>query len=245
MREIVLRAGDAADGEVAQAALDAWAAKRLATFEDAERGLMFGRLDFEAVERALYVGRRWVHDDEGEQVVVNWQAPAAQAVLHGDAAGPAARHAPPPLPRPGAQARRHRRRGARRLDARRRQRRRLPARGARAQPRHAHARHRRDDPGRPVPPDHPRARAAARDPGRAGHREDGRRPPPRLVADLHRAGEERAQPRPRRRAEPDVHGVRLARPSRPRRGKRRAARRRPSSSPASSRRCGTRPTSRG
>jgi DNA helicase IV len=78
MRDIVLRAADAADGEVAQAALDAWAAKRLATFEDAERGLLFGRLDFEAVERALYVGRRWVHDDEGEQIVVNWQAPAAR-----------------------------------------------------------------------------------------------------------------------------------------------------------------------
>ena len=78
MREIVTRAADAADGEVAQAALDAWTAKRLATFEDAERGLLFGRLDFEAVERALYVGRRWVHDDEGEQVVVNWQAPAAR-----------------------------------------------------------------------------------------------------------------------------------------------------------------------
>ncbi|HUH15392.1 MAG TPA: UvrD-helicase domain-containing protein [Gaiellaceae bacterium] len=78
MRETVLRAGDAADGEVAQAALDAWAAKRLATFEDAERGLLFGRLDFEAVERALYVGRRWVHDEEGDQVVVNWQAPAAR-----------------------------------------------------------------------------------------------------------------------------------------------------------------------
>src|SRR5215210_8485602 len=78
MRETVLRAGAAADGEVAQAALDAWAARRLATFEDAERGLMFGRLDFEAVERALYVGRRWVHDESGEQVVVNWQAPAAR-----------------------------------------------------------------------------------------------------------------------------------------------------------------------
>ena len=39
---------------------------------------MFGRLDFEAVARALYVGRRWVHDEEGEQVVVNWQAPAAR-----------------------------------------------------------------------------------------------------------------------------------------------------------------------
>ena len=78
MRETVLRAGATADGEVAQAALDAWAARRLATFEDAERGLMFGRLDFEAVERALYVGRRWVHDESGEQVVVNWQAPAAR-----------------------------------------------------------------------------------------------------------------------------------------------------------------------
>lgn len=78
MRETVVRAGDAADGEVAQAALDAWAAKRLATFEDAERGLLFGRIDFEAVARALYVGRRWVHDEEGDQVVVNWQAPAAR-----------------------------------------------------------------------------------------------------------------------------------------------------------------------
>ncbi len=78
MRDLVGRAADAADGEVAQAALDAWAAKRLATFEDAERGLLFGRLDFEAVERALYIGRRWVHDDEGDQIVVNWQAPAAR-----------------------------------------------------------------------------------------------------------------------------------------------------------------------
>ncbi len=78
MRDIVARAGDAADGEVAQAALDAWSSRRLATFEDAERGLLFGRLDFERVERPLYVGRRWVHGDQQEQVVVNWQAPAAR-----------------------------------------------------------------------------------------------------------------------------------------------------------------------
>jgi DNA helicase IV len=78
MREIVARAGDNADGEVAQAALDAWAAKRLVTFEDAERGLCFGRLDFESVEHPLYVGRRWVHDEEQKQVIVNWQAPAAR-----------------------------------------------------------------------------------------------------------------------------------------------------------------------
>ena len=78
MRDVVVRAADAADGEVAQAALDAWAARRLATYEDAERGLCFGRLDFETLERALYVGRRWVHDDDGERLVVNWQAPAAR-----------------------------------------------------------------------------------------------------------------------------------------------------------------------
>ena len=78
MRDVVVRAADAADGEVAQAALDAWAARRLATYEDAERGLCFGRLDFETLERPLYVGRRWVHDEGGDRLVVNWQAPAAR-----------------------------------------------------------------------------------------------------------------------------------------------------------------------
>src|ERR687886_1642144 len=78
MRDVVARAGDNADGEVAQAALDAWASRRLVTFEDADRGLCFGRLDFETVERPLYVGRRWVHDEDQQQVVVNWQAPAAR-----------------------------------------------------------------------------------------------------------------------------------------------------------------------
>ncbi|HZT15252.1 MAG TPA: ATP-binding domain-containing protein [Gaiellaceae bacterium] len=78
MQTAVARAGDAADGEVAQAALDAWAARRLRTFEDAERGLCFGRLDFEQLERPIYVGRRFVHDEERRQLVVNWQAPAAR-----------------------------------------------------------------------------------------------------------------------------------------------------------------------
>ena len=78
MQAMIARASDAGDGEVAQAALDAWAARRLRTFEDAERGLCFGRLDVEAVERPIYVGRRWVHDEERRQVVVNWQAPAAR-----------------------------------------------------------------------------------------------------------------------------------------------------------------------
>ncbi len=78
MREVVARAATATDQEVAALALEAWSARRLATYEDAERGLLFGRLDFEEVERPLYVGRRWVHDDDREQVVVNWQAPAAR-----------------------------------------------------------------------------------------------------------------------------------------------------------------------
>ena len=78
MRSVVARAGDLAVGEVAQAALDAWAARRLRTFEDAEQGLCFGRLDLEGAPRPLYVGRRWVHDDERRQLVVNWQAPAAR-----------------------------------------------------------------------------------------------------------------------------------------------------------------------
>ena len=78
MRDVVVRAADTADGEVAQAALDAWAARRLATYEDAERGLCFGRLDFETLESPLYVGRRWVHDEGGDRLVVNWQAPAAR-----------------------------------------------------------------------------------------------------------------------------------------------------------------------
>ncbi len=78
MRSLVARAADAVDGEVAQAAMDAWAARRLKTFADAERGLVFGRLDFEQLARPIYLGRRWVHDEELQQVVVNWQAPAAR-----------------------------------------------------------------------------------------------------------------------------------------------------------------------
>jgi len=78
MRDLVSRAATATDQEVAALALEAWSAKRLVTYEDAERGLLFGRLEFDDVERPLYVGRRWVEDDERRQLVVNWQAPAAR-----------------------------------------------------------------------------------------------------------------------------------------------------------------------
>jgi hypothetical protein len=44
MRDLVGRAANATDQEVAALALEAWSARRLATYEDAERGLLFGRL---------------------------------------------------------------------------------------------------------------------------------------------------------------------------------------------------------
>jgi DNA helicase IV len=78
MRETVEHAADATDNEIAALALEAWAVRRLRTFQDAERGLCFGRLDLEGAARPLYVGRRWVHDDDQEPLVVNWQAPAAR-----------------------------------------------------------------------------------------------------------------------------------------------------------------------
>jgi len=78
MRRHVERVGEAVDAPEYQAVLfEAWARRRLATFEDADRGLCFGRLDLDGVDAALYVGGRWVHEDDAP-VVVNWQAPAAR-----------------------------------------------------------------------------------------------------------------------------------------------------------------------
>jgi DNA helicase IV len=77
MRRQMERAGKAGIGEVEALVLEAWAAKRLVTFEDAERGICFGRLDLDGAVRPLYVGRRWVHEEQ-TPIVVNWQAPAAR-----------------------------------------------------------------------------------------------------------------------------------------------------------------------
>src|SRR5712691_995874 len=78
MRRLLERAGDAGVGEFAALALEAWSARRLQTYVDAERGLCFGRLDLEGSTKPTYIGRRWVHDDAQDVVVVNWQAPAAR-----------------------------------------------------------------------------------------------------------------------------------------------------------------------
>src|SRR4051812_18622594 len=78
MRSTLEHAQDAMATEFAALAMEAWAKRRARTFQDAERGLCFGRLTLDGTLRPLYVGRRWVHDDEREPIVVNWQAPAAR-----------------------------------------------------------------------------------------------------------------------------------------------------------------------
>ena len=78
MRSTVARTQEAMATEWAALNMEAWAKRRMRTFEDAERGLVFGRLTLDGTPRPLYVGRRWVHDEEHESLVVNWQAPAAR-----------------------------------------------------------------------------------------------------------------------------------------------------------------------
>jgi DNA helicase IV len=82
MRQALLRTVDAAGvGEegfdIAAGRIEAWVDRRLAAYEAAEQILCFGRIDVDSVEHPLYVGRRWVSDDDGV-LVVNWQAPAAR-----------------------------------------------------------------------------------------------------------------------------------------------------------------------
>jgi len=88
MRSQVERVGEAVDqGELEAAIFEAWARRRLETFEEAERGLCFGRLDLDALRAPLYVGRRWVHE-ENTPLVVNWQAPAARPFYTATVADP-------------------------------------------------------------------------------------------------------------------------------------------------------------
>src|SRR5919206_276095 len=78
MRATLEGAQDRMATEFAALAIEAWMKRRQKTFLDAERGLCFGRLTLDELARPLYVGRRWVHDDERQVLVVNWQAPAAR-----------------------------------------------------------------------------------------------------------------------------------------------------------------------
>jgi DNA helicase IV len=88
MRRQLERFGQAVDAPEYQVAwFEAYARKRLDTMEDAERGLVFGRLDLDGAALPVYVGRRWVHEDD-KPLVVNWQAPAARAFYTATVAEP-------------------------------------------------------------------------------------------------------------------------------------------------------------
>src|SRR5437899_982337 len=88
MREALLRAAEAGATDVAQQAIENWANGRLRTYEDAERGLCFGRIDSEESADPLYVGRRWIQDDARRALVVNWQVPAARPFYTATPAAP-------------------------------------------------------------------------------------------------------------------------------------------------------------
>jgi DNA helicase IV len=78
MRATLEGAQDRMATEFAALAVEAWLKRRRRTFQDAERGLVFGRLSLDGALRPLYIGRRWVHDEAHEVLVANWQAPAAR-----------------------------------------------------------------------------------------------------------------------------------------------------------------------
>src|SRR3989454_2361841 len=88
MKEALLRAAEAGATEISQQAIEDWATGRLRTFEDADRGLCFGRIDSEEAGDPIYVGRRWVHDDDRHPLVVNWQTPAARPFYTATPAAP-------------------------------------------------------------------------------------------------------------------------------------------------------------
>jgi DNA helicase IV len=88
MKEALLRTAEAGATEISQQAIEDWATGRLRTYEDADRGLVFGRIDSEEAADSIYVGRRWVHDDARNPLVVNWQAPAARPFYTATPAAP-------------------------------------------------------------------------------------------------------------------------------------------------------------
>jgi len=79
-----------------------------------ERGLCFGRLDLDGVVRPLYVGRRWVREDQ-TPIVVNWQAPAARPFYTATVRRATERRPPSAVPHRRSPSARPLRRAARRL----------------------------------------------------------------------------------------------------------------------------------
>src|SRR5262249_58764398 len=61
-------------------------ATRLVDLES-DQALCFGRIDRTDGDR-YYIGRRHVHDEEGDPVVIEWRAPVAEAFYQASAADP-------------------------------------------------------------------------------------------------------------------------------------------------------------
>ena len=99
MRSTVARTQEAMATEWAALNMEAWAKRRMRTFEDAERGLVFGRLD--ARRHAAPALRRPPLGARRRARVARRQLAGARraSLLHGHAAGAARRPAAAPLPR--------------------------------------------------------------------------------------------------------------------------------------------------
>ena len=69
-------AGDEVSAEYLKAALHR---RTLALADDPSTPLFFGRLDYRQPRERFYVGRRHVHDDAGDPVVVDWRADISRA----------------------------------------------------------------------------------------------------------------------------------------------------------------------
>ena len=219
MREATLaldaRGGDA----VSEAYLASSLHKRvLALADDPETPLFFGRLDLAAeTDERFYVGRRHVHDDAGDPVVIDWRADVSTAFYRATRTEPmdvvlrrrfgfergeiTAYEDEHLLDRteaetPQRDSCRRDRAPSRRPDARHR--RHHPARAGRHRPRR-------------------RERDAVRA-GRPGHRQDRGRPAPRGVPALHVPRPAAARRRTRRRAQLGVPVLHLRGAARPRRG---------------------------
>ena len=161
MREALLRiARGAAATDVAAEAIEAWATGGSRTYEEAEHGLCFGRLDLDAVGgpalRRPALGRRRRRRRSSS---TGRRRPRGRSTRRRRPSRTASRSAAAS----GSQGRTLTGISDEALDGSLADaaapRRRLPARGARARARRAHARHRRDDPGRPVRADRARTRS--------------------------------------------------------------------------------------
>jgi len=88
MRQNVLTLDASAAGDwVSAQVLQADLGKRAESLRDAPTtALFFGRLDYH--EERLYVGRRHVHDDGGEPLVIDWRAPMSRPFYKASTADP-------------------------------------------------------------------------------------------------------------------------------------------------------------